>query len=185
MKYGAKSRKHENKSHEAQEAFGSPASYFTTFSSSCQSVLLCVHPAFCLSVFPSDKYFMTCLFSCLRRSSHLQLTFYYLFLHPVGDAWTHTITHTCSLHPKGKRRHTGPTYRNKDVTDRVLAGEREEEQEKERETSCSGENLYFLNILQWSLFHHTGRPHSKPCPDTQRERCVCHPTFSYHLRTLL
>lgn len=64
--------------HQTQEAVGSLALYFTT------SFYLCD----CLfgpspnvpSVFSSDKYFMTCLFSCLHWSSHLQLTFTTFFL---------------------------------------------------------------------------------------------------------
>lgn len=34
------------------------------------------------------------------------------------------------------------------------------------------ENLYFLNILQWFLLHHTGRPHSNLTLHTKRAVCV-------------
>lgn len=49
----------------------------------------------------------------------------------------------------------------------------------EMETCWLRENVYFLKIQQWFLFHHTGRPHSSPALTHKEERCACtvHPHF--------
>ena len=146
----------------------------------CPFDFLSVHP-------PTDKYFMTRLFSCLRRSPHLQLTFiarFYTQQEMLRHTHTHTHTHYSHLFSPPQREK--PSHRPSlpqqkkiktptDVHWTLRYWETEEERSRgELKTRwlAKKKNLYFLNILQWFLFHHTDRPHVNPALHTQRAVCV-------------
>lgn len=123
---------------------------------------------------------MSCLFSWLHRSSHLQLTFPHRFLHTVGDAQTHLFPPS----PEGKAV-TRVIPQQKTLTgiprEPRLRGHTHADKERERGRGragdvLAGDNLSFPNILQWFRLHHTGRPHSSPPLHTKRAVCM-HPHF--------
>lgn len=70
---------------------------------------------------------------------------------------THTITH--KQHREGGKKEKGANMKR--------------EGWKKAGDMLAKENLYFVNVLQWFLFHHTGRPHSNPALHTKRAVCVC------------
>ena len=157
----------------------------------CPFDFLSVHP-------PTDKYFMTRLFSCLRRSPHLQLTFIARF-YTQQEMLRHTHTHTHTLltlilsAPKGKavtQAQLATTKKNKNSNRRTLnapvLGDRRRAIKGRAEDTLTGEKkkpLFPQHPTVVSLPSH-GQTTREPCP-AHTASSVRAPTFSCHLRTLL
>lgn len=119
---------------------------------------------------------MTCLFSCLRQSSHLELPFYTATIFTPSRGRLDT---RCRSHTPRKRLSIRARYSKKKKSngDRKRgAGKEKRERWKRAKDMLALVNLYYLNILQWFLLHRTGRPHSNQTFHTKRVVCV-HPHF--------